>query len=169
MSANLVFRFSGNKLPFSLAIKAATWSKYSHIDLVIEPGLYFGAIPFHGVGYHKKKYNVEDYFELVLPTDAVNAFDLQLEIRRWILSQEGKPYDYSGILGFAARRDWQEDDSWFCSELMAAGINKYFPMFNEEAHRISPRDLAIHGVLKRLDPAVVLTRFPESQDSSHAT
>lgn len=162
MSTNLVFRFSANKLPFSALIRAATWSKYSHVDLVLEPGLYFGAVPFKGVCKHHKNYSTEHLFELALPTNDEHSLDIQMKIRRWILSQEGKHYDWSGIFGFATHRDWEEEDSWFCSELMAAGINNFFPMFNEEAHRISPRDLAIHGVLKRLTLDEFSQRFPQS-------
>lgn len=169
MSSNLVFRFSANSYPLSWGIRKATWSPYSHVDLVVDKDRYFGALLMGGVCHHSHHYEVEDYFELVLPVAGEEAFQLQLDIRRWILAQDGKKYDFSGIFGFAAHRDWQEPDSWFCSEIMAAGINKYYKIFNEEAHRISPRDLAIHGVLKRLTKKEVDLRFPEYQYPSIAT
>jgi uncharacterized protein YycO len=34
--------------------------------------------------------------------------------------QLGKPYDWTGLLGFLAWRDWSDDDSWYCSELAMA-------------------------------------------------
>ena len=39
--------------------------------------------------------------------------------RRWLLDQLGKPYDWSAIWSWFGSRDWQEEDSWFCSELVA--------------------------------------------------
>ncbi|HZT90232.1 MAG TPA: hypothetical protein VFA12_19995 [Stellaceae bacterium] len=41
---------------------------------------------------------------------------------RYLRDQLGKPYDISAILGFASGRDWRADDSWFCSELIAAAL-----------------------------------------------
>lgn len=64
----------------------------------------------------------------------------------WALTQEGKPYDRSAILGIALDRDWAEEDSWFCSELVAASFlktgNNLFNMM-AKASRITPRDLLL--------------------------
>ncbi len=42
----------------------------------------------------------------------------------FLRNQIGKPYDYLAIVSFFFpwSRGWQEDDSWFCSELVAAGL-----------------------------------------------
>ncbi|MEW6647176.1 MAG: hypothetical protein AB1450_08265 [Pseudomonadota bacterium] len=65
------------------------------------------------------------------------------------LSQLGKPYDWPGVLGYAARRDWQEDDSWFCSELVAWAFQaEGFPLLRAaDAWRINPRDLLLSPLL----------------------
>lgn len=44
---------------------------------------------------------------------------------RFARQQEGKPYDFKGAfgLGIAADRDWQEDDCWFCFEIIAAMLH----------------------------------------------
>jgi uncharacterized protein YycO len=34
----------------------------------------------------------------------------------WLRAQLGKPYDWTGILGFLFWRDWQDDAAWWCSE-----------------------------------------------------
>jgi uncharacterized protein YycO len=53
--------------------------------------------------------------------------------------QVGKKYDYTAILGMLMRRDWKEDDDWFCSELveaiLAAGGRQ---RFRDAIHRITP-------------------------------
>uniref|UniRef100_A0A6H1ZF04 Putative peptidase n=1 Tax=viral metagenome TaxID=1070528 RepID=A0A6H1ZF04_9ZZZZ len=60
------------------------------------------------------------------------------------LSQIGKPYDWLGVAGIALRgRDWQEDDCWFCSELVAWAFSEAgFPLFRSELQaRIVPQHL----------------------------
>ena len=60
-----------------------------------------------------------------------------------IAAQIGKPYDYTAILGLGLHRDWQENDSWFCSELVAWGFNAAgHPLFRGECvRRITPQHL----------------------------
>lgn len=56
--------------------------------------------------------------------------------------QLGKPYDWRGVLGFWLRRNWQRDDAFLCSELIAWilwSIGE--PAFRREAHRVSPESL----------------------------
>lgn len=58
-------------------------------------------------------------------------------------TQLGKPYDLLGALGVGINRDWQEDDSWFCSEFVAwvfqqTGVSLFRP---EAVKRISPETL----------------------------
>lgn len=39
----------------------------------------------------------------------------------WLLGQVGKRYDFKGAFGLVAPdRKWQEDDMWYCYELVAA-------------------------------------------------
>lgn len=42
----------------------------------------------------------------------------------WARSQVGKPYDFKGGFGLAIEldRNWQDDDKWFCFELVASAI-----------------------------------------------
>lgn len=60
----------------------------------------------------------------------------------FLYKQERKPYDWRAIVSFAfGERDWQENDSWFCSELMvAAGKAAGLWNFTEQVHidRIDP-------------------------------
>lgn len=36
--------------------------------------------------------------------------------REWLKNQLGKKYDWTALFGIYFRRNWQEDDKWFCSE-----------------------------------------------------
>lgn len=62
------------------------------------------------------------------------------------LKQVGKPYDWLGVAGVAAQRNWQDDDCWFCSELAAYALRAggMCPV-RLDADRITPRDLWVCG------------------------
>lgn len=38
----------------------------------------------------------------------------------WLDMQIGKPYDWTALAGWLLWLDWQQDDSWYCSELAIA-------------------------------------------------
>lgn len=65
------------------------------------------------------------------------------EILAAACNQIGKPYDWTALFGLLLHRDWQEDDSWFCSELVAwAFAQGGDPLFRPEAlHRVTPQHL----------------------------
>ncbi|TCP13774.1 permuted papain-like amidase YaeF/Yiix C92 family enzyme [Crenobacter luteus] len=58
-------------------------------------------------------------------------------------SQLGRPYDWSGIAGVGVDRDWQEPDSWFCSELVAWAFEQAgTPLVRADAvSRVTPQNL----------------------------
>lgn len=57
-------------------------------------------------------------------------------------SQIGKPYDWPGVLGIGFRRNWQESDAWFCSELVAWAFGvSGSPLFRTEHWRITPQTI----------------------------
>ena len=47
---------------------------------------------------------------LALP-DPVGAIE-------WGLAQFDRPYDWTALAGMTLWRDWQQDDAWYCSELL---------------------------------------------------
>lgn len=140
----LTLRLSTNNGPFARGIRLKTSSEYSHVDFVLPDGLFLGALPMPGVCIHKHEQPKEAFFGLELTEEQIT------QVLAFAKSQVGKLYDYSGIIGFAAHRDWQEDDRWFCSELVAASIQKIVPIFDEAAYFISPGDIATHPKLIRL-------------------
>lgn len=148
MSIKLKLRFSANNGPFASIVKFGTWSRFSHVDFILPDtygilaGKYLGALPIHGVCIHNKKYPVEVYKCIEAPMQVIYA----------ALGEIGKPYDYTGILGFGFRRNWQDPDSWFCSEFISSSLHRGgMKIFSEEAHRISPRDLFINPYMKDCD------------------
>lgn len=67
----------------------------------------------------------------------------------FIIKQLGKPYDYTGLLNFLSKGKNEEKEKWFCSELIAAGMEaaEIWP-YNWEIIRpfmVSPRLLVAIG------------------------
>ena len=138
----MIIKLSASKNVFSWAIRKITGSPYSHVDIVLAEGFYLGSQPGTGVVLHKEVCPFEHFYEIDIDSEIPLTF---------LFDQVGKKYDYSGIYGFLTKdRDWQEDDCWFCSELVAASINKVEKIFPDEASSISPGDIAKHPRLKRI-------------------
>lgn len=115
MDNTVAVLFSTTTSPFSWLIRLLTWSRWSHVsivdgDTIIQANALHGVIrtPLaEAIGTAKR-------VELVRlpardPAAVISA----------AASQIGKPYDWTALLAWLLRRDWQEDDSWFCSELVA--------------------------------------------------
>ncbi|SED11558.1 hypothetical protein [Pseudomonas anguilliseptica] len=136
--------FTRRHHPGSVAIRAATWSAWSHVDLVDDLGtapVLIGAIALKGVVAEslERRLTLASRAALV-KFPAANPAAVIAAAR----SQLGKPYDWSGIAGLVARnRDWQEDDSWFCSELVPwAFAQSGSPIFRQDmVGRITPQHL----------------------------
>ena len=135
-------KLSSNKNLFSYGIRKITSSIYSHVDLVLESGYYIGSQPGIGVVIHKEKCDLEHFYEIDVDYHSV---------ANYMLDQIGKPYDFSGIYGFLIHdRKWQNPDSWFCSELVAAAINRDVPLFSDEVSFVSPGDIIKLSATKRI-------------------
>lgn len=143
----ITLQFSTTNQIGSKAIAFVTWSWASHVDFVMPDGSLYGALALEnggGVQFHpvEKNYSRVERYTVDAPDDVL----------KYALEQKGKPYDWTGILGILARnRRWEEDDSWFCSELVAYSFAKAgVPLLNETSYRITPRDLLISPLLKRI-------------------
>lgn len=136
---NIQLLFSTTRHPFSGLIRAATWSRWSHVALVAGPHV-IEAVALGGVRQASKAYAIQrasDYCLVDMPTHNAQAI---IDAAR---SQIGKPYDWTAVAGLGLRRDWQEDDSWFCSELVAWSADQAGePWFRPDAlRRITPQHL----------------------------
>ena len=123
----------------SAAIRLATWGDFSHVAQIDGPKV------------------IESVFRDGVREDSLdNAI---ARASRWAIveyrhrnpaamiaavrSQIGKPYDKTGALGLGMHRDWQDDDAWWCSELIAwAAQQAGDPWFMAQAmYRITPQHL----------------------------
>lgn len=130
--------FCTSRLPGAVIIRAVTWSEWSHVALVDGDEVIEATWP---------AVCVTPLAEVIAKHSAHIIVDLpcrsSAEIIQAARSQVGKGYDLTALFGLLARRDWQEPDKWFCSELVAWAFSQGgSPLFRPEAmHRITPQHL----------------------------
>lgn len=132
------FMFTNSKLPLSPIIRAVTWSKYSHMTIIIDDETVLHS-DFHGVRLEKikalqersKNWMIAEY-KCERPQDLINA----------CMTQIGKPYDYGALIGILIRKiELQDDSKWVCSELPEYGAWMSGQQFfhTEFNNRITPQ------------------------------
>ena len=123
----------------SLLLRTALWSPWSHCAIVDGEEV-IEAAAFGGVRARPLADMLADATKMAILTLPGDEQAVIAAAR----SQIGKPYDWQGVLGFGFRRRWQDDDAWFCSELVAWAFAKAgSPLFRTQPWRITPRDLYI--------------------------
>jgi hypothetical protein len=143
----ITLQFSSTDQIGSKAIQFVTWSWASHVDFVLPDGKLLGALAIDqggGVKYHDMK-PLSEYARV--ERYEIDAPDSVLDFAR---SQLDKPYDWLGLIGILTRnRRWEDDDKWFCSELVAwSFLQAGKPLLIDTSYRITPRDLLISPLLK---------------------
>ena len=133
--------FSRRPTASSMLLRAFLWSEWSHCAVQVGDRVY-EATAKHGVVEHTLAQHLEG-------TDRYHCIDVPLtqpqimQLEVWAKSQIGKGYDWFGALGIAFRRNWEEDDCWFCSEYVAWLFQRVGrPLVNKPGWRITPPDLA---------------------------
>jgi len=145
----------------SLAIRLGTWSTWSHVDLVDDRGAVpelIGAVAPSGVVRTPMAERLRMARQAALVEFSVRDRNAVLDAAA---SQLGRPYDWLGVAGIALRgRDWQEDDCWFCSELVAWSFSAAGePLFRADlVSRVTPQHLWMlaHPSLQAASPLELL-------------
>ena len=126
----------------SWLIRKKTKSEFSHTAIYFPNGRVLEAGFKNGVAFTTlPKFISHHSFVIAIHIDTNRADKLY----RAGQAEEGKDYDLTAIFGMLANRDWQEDDQWFCSELIAF-ILKVAGLYLEEIalldpHAVTPRDI----------------------------
>lgn len=133
--------------PLSWVIRAGSWSKWSHVALIDGDDV-IESVALHGVVRTPLATRQRQDPRWAIATLACAD---RTAIIRAAKTQIGKPYDYTGVIGIGLHRDWQEADSWFCSELVAWAFQQGgSPLFRTGAcRRVTPQDIWM------LAPAVI--------------
>jgi hypothetical protein len=116
----------------------------THVEAVLDTGEYLGALQQGGVAIRPPSYDAGT-FSRELIADIPATPEQTALFYYFVRSQVGKPYDTAGTIGLALGVEWRDPSSWFCSELMAAGLeaSEYFPRLVATNNHISPRDLLL--------------------------
>jgi hypothetical protein len=142
----ITLRFVTGDSMVSAAIRRAEYGFWaSHVEALMPDGTLLGAHIDGGVQARPRDYD-KGQFTRELFADIDAAPDVCDRFQAFLRSQLGKPYDKTAILAFVAARDWQEKDSWFCSELQAAALvacGWFASPLATEFNHITPRDLLL--------------------------
>ncbi|HJW26438.1 MAG TPA: YiiX/YebB-like N1pC/P60 family cysteine hydrolase [Rhodocyclaceae bacterium] len=130
--------FCTSRLPGAALIRAVTWSAWSHVALVDGDQVIEAVWPAVRVAPLAEV--IASHSDHVIADLPCHSPEDVIKAAR---SQVGKPYDLTALAGLLAHRDWQENDRWFCSELVAWAFSQGgSPLFRPEAmHRITPQHL----------------------------
>lgn len=142
----ITIRFVSHPGIFDWATRIAQYGFWStHCDTLMPNGTYLGARLKGGVLERNRDYDLGDFNKELFVN--INCSEKQEETYySFLRDQIGKPYDSLSIATFFSSRDWQAPDSWFCSELKAAGL-AYCGVFPQHMairfNRLTPRDLML--------------------------
>jgi len=136
----------------SLGSRVIEWydhGRFSHVDSVLPDGNLLGSRDDvtggkpAGVQIRPADYLsvTDNTFRISLQT----SDQIQKDYYEFITNQIGKEYDEEGIMGFVAGRNWRKPDTWFCSELVAAGLEAagFLLPLVAPANKIAPDDLLL--------------------------
>jgi uncharacterized protein YycO len=115
---DLKLQFSTTSGLISGIVRTVTWSRWSHVDCILDDGRLLGA-QWDGVKIRPADY--EKFSRKDCLTLSVTDSELATYMA-FLTAQVGKKYDSTALFGILLHRDWMERDSWFCSELQAAAI-----------------------------------------------
>ena len=135
-------RFSDAPTFTSKLIKLWTGCWCSHVEFVVGIDKFLGSDIVTGVAlvgdeyYDNNPINREKFYSIIV-TDT--QYDIVL---RSANNELGKKYDLLALLGNVVRRDWENPEKWFCSELVAHCFKVAdHPLLNYDTNRITPLDL----------------------------
>lgn len=139
----------------SRAIQWRTWSCYSHASWICRDRQHCYEAWKEGVTYgridaHHKPGTVIDLFEVDLPRKYHYAeAEFYREVEKHLATQLGKKYDIRGLLSFVSRREKQNQDRWFCSELVFWALEQAGALLlRAPAYKVAPGTLSLSPLLR---------------------
>lgn len=139
----ITLQFESRKTPMGAITRWRSWHWATHVDFVLPNGDLLSAYT-NGVHIRpddpirKNSYHVERY-----------TFDAPESCYDYALSQVGKKYDWWAVLGILIKRDWDNEEKWFCSELIARSCQEAgFPIIRaSHMNRVMPAHLLMNPML----------------------
>ena len=148
--------FVSNEDVGSSLIKWTTNSKFSHCGFVDK-----ATNTVIDSRFNKKGVTEYSISELIMTYKHITFVEIEAISYTSIIlarTQLGKGYDWSALLGIGFKRDWQQDDKWFCSELVGWAINKSgynfitTPMWRVTPENILNKAIQLNGKVSVIKP-----------------
>lgn len=131
---NVTVVFASNNQPASIIIKLFTLSHWSHVAILDDEGYIYDSTLISGVRrIHFDEWR-EHYRELDFTIFPVKD---RKKVYEFLISQVGKGYDALGIFSFIIRKNYEDKDKYFCSELVAKALGIIYKPW-----RLSPQFLS---------------------------
>ena len=146
-----ILLFKGNGF-VSRLIRWQTNGQYSHAAIQLPDGQIIEA--WHKPAKVRIRHVLEDWSN-------VEAFDVEgvtdaqwTDATQWLQKQIGKKYDFGGVLRFVTRWRKEQDEKWFCSELVFAALKHAGVDLLERvnASQVSPTVLSFSPLLNPSNP-----------------
>ena len=155
-------------LGYGISSAAIAWmgsGHFSHVDCEMEGGFLLGARSDR-VGHAAPGVQIRTAGYCDWKDVPVSEYQRRKHMA-FLKAQLGKPYDHTAIWGFAAGRNWRDDDSWFCSELQMAALEyaAVVPCIFSPANKIPP--VSLLNVFSAIGASVIFraehqAKFPDS-------
>lgn len=141
-----------------------TGSEYSHVEFAFSDGTAFSASPRDGRARFKT-INFATRAWRLIPVLGVNN-NMEMGIKHWCQSINGRAYDWPGILGISIMRSINSPKWYFCSEVLAEGLQEANVLFSLNPAMTSPGTL--HTALESWNDAYIwVTDRQESPVPNH--
>jgi uncharacterized protein YycO len=148
----IYLRYSKQKTFTSKLVSWWTGGWPSHVEFVTGPGQYLGSDIDTGVATVDDKYysqfplGKEEYYKIEVTESQYNL------IFSFLKQQMGKKYDSWALVGNIFRRNWQVNEKWFCSELIASAFNYAGKsIINYKTNRVTPLDLLKQSIFTKCE------------------
>lgn len=116
----LIF-YKGRGKWLDFGVRVWTGGPYSHSEFRFESELTFSSsYRDGGIRWRDMQLRPDRWDRLAVDIDA----DTEERLLRWCAARSGA-YDLWGIFGFLINRSINDTDKWYCSEVMAYGLNRF--------------------------------------------
>ena len=118
----LIFYIASRGDIYDKLVAAATFGRYSHVEIRFSDGMCFSSSSRDG-GTRFKQIELNPLNWDIVPLSFVTK-EQENEVRMWCESQLGKAYDWRGILCFYLPGDIRDRSKWYCSDVCACALRE---------------------------------------------
>ena len=143
-------QFSSDGTWGDIAIRDYTWSRWGHVEFLLDDGTLLGTRPQHytvnGVvvpsGMQIRPAGYTHFRDLAICTvPGLNA-EQEAKILSFAKAQIGTAYNWLADAGCAAHEDWSTPGTWQCGMVTHASFMEAYPLlYQPRYNRVTPEDL----------------------------